>query len=73
MMNPCESCKCNCDIPCWKIDHGLAVEVVRCRDCIYWQDNNDGYPHPECRWGHDETPDPDDYCSFGKAKMGGGE
>lgn len=45
-----------------------VVEVVRCKDCIYWQDNNDGYPHEECRWGHDETPNEDDYCSYGERK-----
>ena len=38
--------------------------VVLCKDCQYWQGNNGGYPHPECRWGYDETPDEDDYCSF---------
>ena len=43
-----------------------AVRVVRCKDCHYYQDNNGGYPHPDCRWGHDETPDADDYCSFGE-------
>lgn len=45
-----------------------VVEVVRCADCVYWQDNNGGYPHEECRWGHDETPDADDYCSYGERK-----
>lgn len=45
-----------------------AVEVVRCKDCRYWQDNNGGYPHEECRWGHNETPDADDYCSYGERK-----
>nr|DAH19677.1 MAG TPA: hypothetical protein [Caudoviricetes sp.] len=43
-----------------------VVEVVRCKDCKYWQDNNDGYPHQECRWGNYETPDPDDYYSYGE-------
>ena len=43
-----------------------VVDVVRCKDCKYWQDNNNGYPHEECRWGKDETPDTDDYCSYGK-------
>lgn len=43
-----------------------VAEVVRCKDCKYWQDNNNGYPHEECRWGKDETPDTDDYCSYGK-------
>lgn len=44
-------------------------DIVRCKDCKYWQDNNNGYPHPDCRWREDETPDPDDYCSFGEAKQ----
>ena len=39
-------------------------QVILCKDCRYWQGNNGGYPHPECRWGNDETPDSDDYCSF---------
>ena len=47
-----------------------AVEVVRCKDCKYWQDNNDGYPHGECRWGHGETPDANDFCSYGERKEG---
>lgn len=45
-----------------------VVEVVRCKDCKYWQDNNDGYPHQECRWSNYETPDPDDYCSYGEMR-----
>ena len=45
--------------------------IVFCRDCAYWQDNNRGYPHPECRWGHEETPDPNDYCSFGELRKDG--
>lgn len=43
-------------------------EVVLCKDCKYWQDNNGGYPHPECRWGHGETPDKGDFCSAGEKK-----
>lgn len=39
-------------------------QVILCKDCRYWQGNNGGYPHPECRWGNDETPDADGYCSF---------
>ena len=46
------------------------VEVIRCKDCKYWQDNNDGYPHEECRWGHGETPDANDFCSYGERKEG---
>lgn len=47
-----------------------VVEVVRCKDCEYWQDNNGGYPHDECRWGKNETPDADDYCSYGERREG---
>ena len=43
-----------------------VAEVVRCKDSEYWQDNNNGYPHEECRCGKGETPDTDDYCSYGK-------
>jgi hypothetical protein len=45
-----------------------AVPVVRCRDCKYWQDNNGGYPHQDCKWNANETPDEDDYCSCGERK-----
>lgn len=45
-------------------------DVVRCKDCVFWQDNNDGYPHHDCKWREDETPDPDDYCSVGERKEG---
>ena len=42
--------------------------VVRCCDCVYWQDNNSGYPHIGCKWREDETPDPDDFCSAGERR-----
>ena len=45
-----------------------AVPVVRCKDCRYYQDNNGGYPNADCKWCKDETPDADDYCSFGERK-----
>lgn len=47
-----------------------VAPVVRCKDCQYWQDNNGGYPNEECRWREDETPDADDFCSYGKRKDG---
>ena len=49
----------------WSDNHG---ELVRCRECIYWQDNNDGYPHKDCKWREDETPDPEDFCSAGERR-----
>ena len=53
-----------------KLPAADVVPVVRCKDCKYWQDNNDGYPHEECRWGHGETPDANDFCSYGEQKEG---
>lgn len=50
------------------MQYDTVERVVRCKDCRYWQDNNEGYPHPDCRWGHEETPDPDDYCSYGERR-----
>lgn len=51
-----------------KVPTADVVEVVRCKDCKYWQDNNDGYPHQNCKWHMDETPDENDYCSSGERK-----
>lgn len=48
------------------IEKMQKVEIVRCKDCKYHQDNNGGYPNSECRWGHNETPDADDFCSYGE-------
>lgn len=50
--------------------HGCEYvrDLIRCKDCKYWQDNNGGYPNTECRWGHDETPDADDFCSYAELK-----
>lgn len=45
-------------------------QVILCKDCRYWQDNNGGHPHPECRWSNDEMPDADDYCSFAERLEG---
>ena len=45
-----------------------SIDIVRCKECKYWQDNNGGYPHEECRWSKDETPDADDFCSYGERK-----
>lgn len=51
-----------------KLPSADAVPVVRCKDCIYYQDNNDGYPHDGCRWRSNETPDADDFCSMAERK-----
>ena len=43
-------------------------EQITCKDCKYWQDNNGGYPNPNCKWNAEETPDADDYCSGAESK-----
>lgn len=43
-----------------------CATIIRCKYCRYYQDNNGGYPHENCKWNKDETPDPDDYCSGGE-------
>lgn len=43
--------------------------IIHCKDCLYWQDNNGGYPHANCRWCETETPDADDYCSGGATEQ----
>lgn len=58
------------DEPCMNFVRDDVIEVVRCEDCVFWQDNNGGYPHEECRWCKDETPDAYDYCSYGMRKDG---
>ena len=70
----CEADNCSCSYISRILDlpSVSAERVVRCKDCKYWQDNNGGYPHEECRWGKEETPDEDDFCSYGVAKMKGG-
>lgn len=35
---------------------------------LYYQDNNNGCPHDECKWCQDETSDADDFCSYGERK-----
>lgn len=29
MNHPCEDCRQSCDVPCWKVDHGLLVDPPR--------------------------------------------
>ena len=58
------------------IPHGIekgysVVAVVRCRDCKFrntsWYDKRDMY-ESFCRWDRDESPNDDDYCSYGERK-----
>jgi hypothetical protein len=49
-----------------------VVEVVRCKNCIYW-DNASNWT-PECRRLDGlSSPNEDDFCSYGTTKERGGE
>lgn len=52
-----------------------AVPVVRCKDCVHWDDDPDTYgaddgPKGKCMKSF-ETMCADDYCSYGERKDGG--
>ena len=49
-----------------------AVNVVRCKDCIWWINNLTEFSADEdflqCRWNEEESPNADDFCSYGERK-----
>ncbi len=53
-----------------------AVPVVRCKDCKWFADNNDGEWYG-CQMFHvvlnipEDAPKPNDFCSYGERKDGG--
>lgn len=52
-----------------------AVQVVRCKDCVHWDDDPDTYgaddgPKGKCMKSF-ETMCADDFCSYGERKDGG--
>ena len=51
------------DVEVFQLLPSAQPEVIRCKDCRYYQDNNSGYPHMNCKWDANETPDGDDFCS----------
>lgn len=50
----------------------IGQELIRCKYCkYYWKNLTEDDPdelYKECRWGNGETPNPDDYCSYGELK-----
>jgi hypothetical protein len=51
-----------------------VAEIVRCKDCLYWQKavDEDFDDVGRCRWAK-YMVNASDYCSHGIAKMGGEE
>ena len=48
-----------------------AVPVVRCRECKWWQEDDD-IGHCDNPDGLDNYAKPDDFCSYGEQKDGNG-
>ena len=73
------------DIPMWgsmaamladSISVADVAPVVRCKDCKWFADNNDGEWYgcqmfQVVRITPEDTPKPDDFCSYGERKDGG--
>ncbi len=68
-INTCEDCRRNCDEPCWKVEHGLLVEVVQCKDCAfkqYWFKHDCGAAI--CGVSGLRCAEETDFCSYGERK-----
>ena len=75
------------DIPMWgsmaamladSISVADVAPVVRCKDCKWFADNNDGEWYgcqmfQVVRITPEDTPKPDDFCSYGERKDKGAE
>ena len=55
-----------------------VAPVVRCKDCKWFADNNDGewlgcWLFQTIQIIPEDAPKPEDFCSYGEPKMGGGD
>lgn len=55
-----------------------VAPVVRCKDCKWFADNNNGewfgcWLFQAIQIIPEDTPKPDDFCSYGEPKMNGGD
>lgn len=55
-----------------------VAPVVRCKDCKWFVDNNDGewfgcWLFQTIQIIPEDAPKPDDFCSYGEPKMNGGD
>ena len=55
----------------WMAD-APSIDIVRCSECKYWighLTDDDGFDgEDECRWRDSESPNADDFCSYGVRK-----
>lgn len=49
-----------------------AVPVVRCKDCVYWENGKDYEPYCTCINSCMEVVNSDDFCSYGERRVDNG-
>ena len=69
---------CETEITIGKLPAADVVPVVRCKDCKWFVDNNGGEWYgckmfQVVRITPEDAPKPDDFCSYGERKDGGGD
>lgn len=48
MKGPCEDCRRSCDEPCWKVDHGILVELpCKIGDMVWVIRSYKGHDRPQ--------------------------
>ena len=66
---------CEAEIAIGKLPAADVVQVLRCKDCVHWDDDPDTYgsdygPKGKCMKSF-ETMRADGFCSYGERKDGG--
>jgi len=67
-ISPCEDCRRNCEIPCWKVGHGLLRPVARGK----WRKSELLNYNPECSVCSYVSRERYNYCPNCGADMRGG-
>ena len=49
------------------IDSAPSIDIVRCRECVYWNTSGCREGVGECTWAYYMTK-PDDFCSYGERR-----
>ena len=47
------------------IDSAPSIDIVLCKECKYYNDEDYGEPTRWCEW-HESVVYPDDFCSYGE-------
>lgn len=50
-----------------KIGQMQTIDIVRCKECRWYDDEDYGEPTRYCTW-HESVVNPDDFCSYGDRK-----